>query len=92
MKHKTLKEAMKAAKETGKRQQVEAQPGPHEVKVNVSMRLDLEVLNWLKAEAEKRGLPYTTLANSLLKQASTSDSFEERLARLEKAVLKGKVG
>lgn len=87
-----LKEAMKLAKETGKRVKVTEPTPVTEVKVNVSIRLDLEVLNWLKAEAEKQGLPYTTLANSLLKQASMSDSFEERLARLEKAVLKGKVG
>lgn len=92
MKHKTLKEAMKAAKETGQRQQVEAQKGPHEVKVNVSIRLDLEVLNWLKAEADRQSIPYTTLANALLKKASMSESVEERLARLERAILEGKAG
>lgn len=88
-----LKEAMIEAKRTGKRVKVtEPDAGPHEIKVNVSIRLDLEVLNWLKAEATKQGLPYTTLANSLLKKASTEDSLEERVARIEKVIRKQQVG
>lgn len=89
MKHKNLKDAMKAAKSTGKPQQLEPQT-TESVKVNISMRLDLDVLNWLKKEADNQGLPYTTLANSILKKASKEEPIEARIERLEKAILSKK--
>lgn len=91
-KNKTLKEAMKAAKATRKSQQVAAQPIT-ETKVNISIRLDLEVLNWLKDEGKRQGLPYQTLINSILKKTSSNETIEERLSRIEKALFKkSKVG
>lgn len=38
-------------------------------KVQKTIRLDLDVLTWLVAEADRRGLPYQTLINSTLKEA-----------------------
>lgn len=87
-----LKEAMKAAKETGKRTKVSEPTPVAEAKVNISIRLDLDVLNWLKRESKKQGIPYQTFANSILKKASTSQSIEERLAKIEDVVFKGKTG
>lgn len=85
-----IKEAMKVAKETGRRVKV-TEPTPiTETKVNVSIRIDLEVLNWLKAEADRQSIPYTTLANALLKRASMTESVEDRLSRLERAMLGNK--
>ncbi len=84
-----LKEAMKAAKATGKPQRVTEPTKIEEVKVNLSVRLDLETLNWLKVEAKAKGLPYQTLLNSILTQAKNTGSVEERLARLEN-LAKGK--
>jgi len=88
-----LKEAMKIAKETGKKVKVTEPTAITETKVNISIRLDLEVLNWLKEEGKKQGIPYQTLINSLLTKASTKGSIEDRLERIEKALFKkGKVG
>lgn len=79
-----LKEAMKLAKETGKRVKV-TEPTPiTEIKVNLSIRLDLDVLNWFKAEGQRTGIPYQTLINSALKGISQKPSLEERVAALEK--------
>jgi len=94
-----LKEAMKRAKETGKPQKVTEPTAIESVKVNISIRLDLEVLNWVKAEAERRGLPYQTYINSILTMTKNMGSFEDRMARvelnqerIEKKVSKGKAG
>ncbi len=38
-------------------------------KIAVTSRLDPDVLSWLRTEAEKKGIPYQTLMNSLLKEA-----------------------
>ena len=37
-------------------------------KVQKTVRLDLDVLSWLMREGERRGIPYQTLLNSLLKE------------------------
>lgn len=89
-KHKSLKSAMKTAKETKEPQLVSTGERITETKVNISIRLDLEVLNWLKAEAERLGMPYQTLANSLLKRASASPTVEERLSRVEAMLFDGR--
>jgi len=91
MKHKTLKEAMAAAKKTGKPQIAEGQKGPFDIKVNVGIRLDLDVLNGIKIEAEKKGLPYQTLINSLLKQHLNAPDLLQRIEALERS-LKTKAG
>lgn len=81
-----LKQAMKKAKETGLPQKVTEAQKVSEVKVNTSVRLDLEVLQWLKSEGEKQGLPYQTLLNSILVKTMKQGSLEERLAKLEKKI------
>jgi predicted DNA binding CopG/RHH family protein len=90
-----LKEAMKKAKDTRKPQSVEAAAGSKEsseVKVNISIRLDLEVLKWLKAQAELKGLPYQTFTNSVLHSAMRENStLEKRVEAIEKK-LKGRTG
>lgn len=87
-----LKEAMKEAKRTGKPQKVTEPTEISETKVNISIRLDLEVLTWLRNEGKRQGIPYQTLINSLLKKASSNETVEERLSRIEKALFKkGKV-
>ena len=90
-----LKEAMKKAKVTRKPQKVDVIAGAKEssdVKVNISIRLDLEVLNWLKAQAELKGLPYQTYTNSVLHSAmKENSSLEKRVEALENK-LKGKAG
>jgi predicted DNA binding CopG/RHH family protein len=41
---------------------------PDAVKVPISLRLDATVLEMLKTESDKRGLPYQTLIGSILHQ------------------------
>ena len=53
-----------------------------EVKVTVNMRLDQKVLNWLKLEAEKRGMPYQTLINSILTQSMNGQLDEKRVREM----------
>lgn len=77
-----LKQAMKLAKETGKTQRVSQVDNEEaSAKVSTSMRLDLDVLNWLKIEAKSTGIPYTTLANSILKKASKGERVEWEMAK-----------
>lgn len=83
-----LKEAMKAAKATRKSVRV-TEPTKIEAKVNTSIRLDLEVLNWCKSEGEKQGIPYTTFINSILKNSmSGQETLEARVSNLEKMMKK----
>ncbi|MBC8550414.1 MAG: BrnA antitoxin family protein [Candidatus Brocadiales bacterium] len=42
-----------------------------DVKISVTARLDSDVVYWLKEESEKKGIPYQTLMNSLLKETMT---------------------
>lgn len=84
-KTKSIKDAMKSAK-VSKQPQKTAALNEVDVKVSISIRLDLDVLNWLKEEGENQGIPYQTLANSILKKASKDTSLEERLAKIEKAL------
>jgi len=78
-----LKEAMKKAKATGQRVKV-TEKSEISVKVNLNMRLDLNILNGLKKEAEKKALPYQTLINSILKQHIDSPDIIQRIEKLEK--------
>ncbi len=81
-----LKEAMRVAKATGKRVKVTEETPISSVKVNTSIRLDLDVLNWCKKEADRQGIPYTTLINSILKKAAAIEPLEIRVDALEKAL------
>ena len=60
-----------------------------DLKVIKTFRLDPEILVWLETEGEKNGMGYQTFLNWFLKQSmNETKSFEERLQRLEKIVLK----
>lgn len=84
-----LKEAMKIAKATGKRVKVTESTPVTGVKVNTSIRIDLEILNWCKKQAEQKGIPYTTLINSILKKEMRGEAgLEARVTALEKALKK----
>ena len=79
-----LKEAMEIAKKTGVPQRVTEGEKVDEVKVQISLRVDLEALNWAKAESSKKGLGYQTFINSLLHEAMNRNAnLEERVVRLE---------
>lgn len=85
-----LKEATKEAKRTGKKQKVTEAERTAEVKVSVTIRLDLDVLNKIKAEGEQKAIPYQTLINSILKQHTDGMlSLEDRLAAIEKKLFRG---
>jgi len=83
-----LKEAMKLAKATGKRVKV-TEKTDISVKVNLNMRIDLETLNSLKKDAEKKGLPYQTLINSILKQHADQPDLTERVEKIERQLKHG---
>lgn len=46
-----------------------ARVNPSETKVAISVRLDMDVVAWLKQESERTAIPYQTLMNSILKQS-----------------------
>ena len=86
-----LKEAKKKAKETGETVHVDEASPPSTVKVNISIRLDLDLLQWLKDEAKNQGLPYQTLAHSILRRAMLAKSLEIiEVGHLEQALAKMK--
>ena len=64
---------------------------PKTSKILTSIRLDGTVFQWFMAESERTGIPYQTLINSFLKQATQSPSPREldlRLQSVEKVVFK----
>ena len=64
-----------------------------EVKVSKTFRLDPEILEWLEDQGEKEGLGYQTYLNWFLRKAMLSEiSIEDRVAELEKKMLKLKTG
>ena len=46
-----------------------ARVNPSETKVAISVRLDMDVVAWLRQESERTAIPYQTLMNSILKQS-----------------------
>ena len=53
-------------------------------KIQKTFRLDEDVFEWLINEGEKRGLPYQTLMNSLLKQMMNQEkTLIKRIERIE---------
>ena len=61
------------------------------LKVVKTFRLDLEVIGWLEDQGEKHGMGYQTFLNWFLRQSmNDSETVEERLAKLERAVFKKK--
>jgi uncharacterized protein (DUF4415 family) len=63
-------------------------------KLQKTIRLDEDVLDWLMREGKKRGIPYQTLLNSILKDAMNNDSMdlEKRLSRIEQLLRIKKAG
>ena len=65
-----------------------ARLNPKTTKIAVTTRLDPNVLSWLREQADKRGIPYQTLMNSLLMEAmhggpSESEEFIRKIVRDE---------
>ena len=53
-------------------------------KLQKTIRLDEDVLDWLIVESKRRGVPYQTLMNSLLKQVmNQEEDLVRRVERLE---------
>ena len=59
-----------------------------DVKIQKTIRIDLDVLSWLLKEGEKRGLPYQTLINSILKETMNKENPREDLKKLVRKVVK----
>lgn len=51
-----------------------------EIKVGISLRLDLHILESLKAEAARMGIPYQTLINSILHRFTTGELIDKKTA------------
>lgn len=66
---------------------------PNVTKISVTTRLDADVLSWLRKEAEKKGIPYQTLMNSLLKGLMRGqDNSEEYIRKIVRDELRKKTG
>ena len=51
------------------------------IKVTVTSRLDPDVVDWLKEESQKKGLPYQTYMNSLLREAMNGSALSVDVIR-----------
>lgn len=49
-----------------------------EIKVGISLRLDLHILKALKEEAARLGMPYQTLVNSILHRFVTGELIDKK--------------
>lgn len=54
---------------------------PSTTKLSITARLDMDTVSWLKKEADKKGLPYQTLMNSLLKEVMHGTLLSEQTLR-----------
>jgi predicted DNA binding CopG/RHH family protein len=54
---------------------------PATTKLSITVRLDMDIVSWLKTEADKKGLPYQTLMNSLLKEVMHGTLLSEQVLR-----------
>lgn len=64
-------------------------------KVSVTARIDMDIVSWLRQESEKRGMPYQTLLNSILKEAMTGQqtyNSEEAIRKIVREELGKKAG
>jgi uncharacterized protein (DUF4415 family) len=65
---------------------------PQNTKIAVTTRLDADVLAWLRAQAEKKSIPYQTLMNSILKEVMhRPEDSEEFIREIVRDELKKKV-
>lgn len=62
-------------------------------KIQKTFRLDEDVFEWLVREGERRGIPYQTLMNSLLKQVMNQEvTLLERVEKIESKLKMKKSG
>lgn len=61
-----------------------------DVKVSVTTRIDPDVVAWLRKESEKKGIPYQTLINSILKQSMNSRSDDDHIRQIVKEEIRKK--
>ena len=54
---------------------------PSTTKLSITARLDMDIVSWLKKEADKKGLPYQTLMNSILKEVMHGTLLSEQTLR-----------
>lgn len=59
---------------------------PKNVRVAISIKVPLDVLNAYRARAERENRPYQTIMNEVLREGADKPSIEERLARLEQKI------
>ena len=59
-------------------------------KVQKTIRLDLEIVAWLVQEAARRGIPYQTLINSILRETMrhADAAKDDELHRIIRAVVR----
>jgi uncharacterized protein (DUF4415 family) len=62
-------------------------------KIAVTSRLDADVLSWLREQADKKGIPYQTLMNSILKEAMQNPrDSDEHIRKIVREELNKKTG
>ncbi len=60
-----------------------------DTKIQTSIRLDSDIMNWLQAEAAKLGVPYQTFINMNLRTLMKKPNIEARLEILERKMKAG---
>lgn len=66
---------------------------PQSTKIAVTSRLDPDVLSWLREQAEKKGIPYQTLMNSILKEAMQApQDSDEHIRKIVRDEMNKKTG
>ena len=57
---------------------------PKTSKIQTSIRIDADVMNWLQSQSQAQSIPYQTFINKLLREAFQKPSLEKRVEALEK--------
>ena len=60
---------------------------PKETKIAMALRIDADVVLWLRKEAERTGIPYQTLLNSKLRETMNQPSLDELVEKKVEEVL-----
>lgn len=63
---------------------------PKGTKVQISMRIDLDLLSWLQSEADKMGIGYQTLLNIKLRESKQQGSSDEHIREIVRDELRKK--
>ena len=63
-----------------------------ETKFRVTMYLDLDVLDEVRKRAKKRGLPYQTYINQILRDSILGQEMDERIRKIVREELGKKAG